>query len=333
MQVFKFNRSLLYPLIVVFYFFIFLILFPSKLNFLEIDKGVYSKKKQPAYDFINKYFHYLNHCKDGIFFIGPSTVREAFNIKETNTDPSLCITNGGVSSNGDIYFIDKQLSILENNLPFNYKIPILMIGINSRMILDRSFQKKVMGFNDLLSSNQLYKKNNLVEEFLYDLNLKKKYLLFTFFNFANEHKLIITKNNFPVFENHYKHKSFDEKRFKKHVNGFKEKNLWDKEKYFNKKELYILDKIILKSQKISNNPIFYVMPFHSIITKKLGNEFESFLPEYFSERKIPFINNVSSFNDTDLIDIAHLNQKGREKFEQILNSDVEIIINKSPNLN
>ena len=33
------------------------------------------------------------------------------------------------------------------------------------------------------------------------------------------------------------------------------------------------------------------------------------------------------------IDIAHLNQKGREKFEQILNSDVEIIINKSPNLN
>ena len=75
------------------------------------------------------------------------------------------------------------------------------------------------------------------------------------------------------------------------------------------------------------------MPFHSIITKKLGNEFESFLPEYFSERKIPFINNISSFNDTDLIDIAHLNQKGRGKFEQILNSDVEIIINKSPNLN
>jgi len=327
MQGSKFNKRIFYPLVLLLYIFIFSYLITTQHNFIHINKGIYSTKNLPAYDFINKYFYYLTNCSNGIFFIGPSTVRESFNYISIKDNISSCIVNGGVSSNGDIYFLNNQLSILLNNLPPNYKIPILIIGINSRMIVDRSFLKRDLGFNDLLSIEQLSNKPNYLDQILYNLNLKKKYFLFYIINFLNKYNLIKTKNNIPVFENLYKDREFDQVRFNEQLERFNENRLWNKKKYFNQKEIDILNNVVNISNQISTKTIFYIMPYHSIFDQKLGKGFENFLPMYFTENNILFIDNTSFFNDKDFIDIGHLNEQGREKFQQILTKNIKSITN------
>lgn len=328
MQASKSYTPIFYPLIIVFYLILFFLLFPIRLNYVDVNNGIYTPKKLPAYDFINKYFYYLENCKDGIFFIGPSTVREAFN-NNIDTDATKCIINGGVSSNGDIYFLAKQLSILENNLPKNYKIPLLIVGLNSRMIVDRSGLGKPLGFDDFLSIEQMNYKYNYLDQVLFDINLKKKYILFKIIHYANKYNFINTKNNITLFKKHYKNREFDEVRFNNQVRRFKENGLWSKEKYFNQKEISTLHRIVDMSHEISNNTIFYIMPYHSVVETILGNDFEKFLPKFFSENKILFIDNTSSFNDSDLIDFGHLNEQGREKFQQLLISNIKSITEDS----
>lgn len=303
----------------------------------------YALGSVPAHNFLDRLADLaLPHNGDSVLFLGPSTVREAFDTDIISKETGLYAVNCGLTSKGSISHTEMQLDTIEN---FGIKPDILVLGINSRMLSLRRNPVGSTRFVDHLNREQLnlhlVKEDNDMVPYTAKLSLQNElwpanrlslridYL--ARFALMQANHLFGNWNHIPVsgfargadLPLHppaflYKDTEFNQAEFEKHWQAMKQRGLFQKPRYGTQEDIRIMHRVIEKAMLLSPRVVVLVMPENSQFAASAGSwgdhAFYTVLDYYKDQIEVMDMRNAVP--DKLIRDIAHLVPDGRAMFSE-----------------
>lgn len=284
-----------------------------------------------------------NNSGPTVLLIGASTVREDFDEKiMTDLSPSFSYANGGTTG-GSVYTLEVLTSILGQ---YNVKPDCIVLGVNSRMLVDREIGLNGQGYTDFMDywhgkelvhlekaelqeeaygevlSNTVFPLHRLSRQ----LNTFIRYGLYRTHLFFSPRQKLARPNyelrkgdlkRLPTFN--YSQTEPQSQILQSQLDSFRELGLYNQKIYARERHIVSLRRTLDQCLQITSNVIVIMMPEHSAARSSFGayadEDLACVLGEY--EKKGCFVLKFEEYlADNKFRDVAHLLPSGREVFSK-----------------